>query len=303
MATHHSHSGQFCQHASGSLESMVQQAIKLGFTNMCLTEHIPRLEEESLYAEEIESNTSLEDLQVTFDKYIKEAVVMQDKYKDQIDLLIGFESESINESYFDFINAKLQLKYPFDLWLGSVHHLLGLPIDMSEEIWVQILHKLDNDVERVLDLYFEMQYKNTKALKPPIIAHFDLIRLFAPKGLIPDDLKTMPKVWEKIKRNVQYIKEIGAMVEINTAAIRKGWKTPYPQPDIAQYLIDEGIQLCMSDDSHKTEQIGLNYRPSIEYIEKLGAKEVFYLTKDGKKSTHIEALKDLPFWQATNTTS
>lgn len=50
--SHHSHSGQFCAHAKGTLEEMIQAAIAKGFHTFALTEHIPRGNED-LYPEEV----------------------------------------------------------------------------------------------------------------------------------------------------------------------------------------------------------------------------------------------------------
>jgi histidinol-phosphatase (PHP family) len=52
--SHHSHSGQFCHHASGKLEDVVKEAVKKGFHTIGLTEHMPRFSENELYPEEIE---------------------------------------------------------------------------------------------------------------------------------------------------------------------------------------------------------------------------------------------------------
>lgn len=51
--SHHSHSGQFCQHAKGTLEEVVQEAIRQNFKVYGLTEHVPRYREEDLYPEEV----------------------------------------------------------------------------------------------------------------------------------------------------------------------------------------------------------------------------------------------------------
>ena len=56
--SHHSHSGQFCKHASGSLEDVVAEAIKKGFEVYGLTEHVPRYRAEDLYPEEVCSSLS-----------------------------------------------------------------------------------------------------------------------------------------------------------------------------------------------------------------------------------------------------
>ena len=50
--SHHSHSGQFCNHAENKLEEMVQTAISKKMSVYCLTEHMPRGEQD-LYPEEV----------------------------------------------------------------------------------------------------------------------------------------------------------------------------------------------------------------------------------------------------------
>lgn len=51
--SHHSHSGQFCKHASGLLEDVVLEAIRQGFHVYGLTEHVPRHRKEDYYPEEV----------------------------------------------------------------------------------------------------------------------------------------------------------------------------------------------------------------------------------------------------------
>lgn len=51
--SHHSHSGQFCKHATGTLEDVVLEAIRQGFDTFGLTEHVPRYRPQDLYPEEV----------------------------------------------------------------------------------------------------------------------------------------------------------------------------------------------------------------------------------------------------------
>lgn len=51
--SHHSHSGQFCRHAKGTLEEVVQKAIRQGFSTFGLSEHVPRYDKEHFYPEEV----------------------------------------------------------------------------------------------------------------------------------------------------------------------------------------------------------------------------------------------------------
>ncbi len=51
--SHHSHSGEFCAHAHGTLEEMVQAAIAKKLEVFALTEHMPRDQASDLYPEEV----------------------------------------------------------------------------------------------------------------------------------------------------------------------------------------------------------------------------------------------------------
>lgn len=86
--------------------------------------------------------------------------------------------------------------------------------------------------EMLFSDYYDAQLAMLEALKPPIIGHFDLIRLLSddPNG----SSKTYSRVWRKILRNLLYVKEYGGVLEINSAGVRKGLIEPYPQREIVE---------------------------------------------------------------------
>ena len=51
--SHHSHSGQFCRHAKGSLSQVIESAISKRFRTFGLSEHCPRYRTVDLYPEEV----------------------------------------------------------------------------------------------------------------------------------------------------------------------------------------------------------------------------------------------------------
>jgi histidinol-phosphatase (PHP family) len=53
VVSFHSHSGEFCHHASGTLESVIQSAIEKEFVMYGLSEHMPRYRACDLYPEEV----------------------------------------------------------------------------------------------------------------------------------------------------------------------------------------------------------------------------------------------------------
>lgn len=71
-----------------------------------------------------------------------------------------------------------------------------------------------------------------KALKPKVVGHFDLIRLYSEDP--GRDVREWKGVWERIVRNLEGVVKEGAWLECNTSALRKGLAEPYPCRVIAE---------------------------------------------------------------------
>jgi HisJ family histidinol phosphate phosphatase len=86
--------------------------------------------------------------------------------------------------------------------------------------------------ERLFEDYFDAQLDMLKALRPPVVGHFDLIRLKSddPNG----SFQLWAGVWERIRRNLDFIAAYGGVLELNSAALRKGMTEPYPKAEICQ---------------------------------------------------------------------
>ena len=229
--SHHSHSGQFCEgHAENLLEEVIQLAIAKRIQVFALTEHMPRHDEDA-YPEEIEAGWSLEKQYQNEANYFKEAIRLREKYKAQINIPIGFECDWIRPASLDLIQESLR-KYPFDFFVGSVHHVHTIPIDYSDELYHEARDVAGGADEQLFEDYFDAQLDMLKALKPPVVGHFDLIRL---KSDNPNQsLQQMPRVWEKVLRNLEFVALYDGIVELNTASLRKGMTEPYPQADICK---------------------------------------------------------------------
>lgn len=225
--SYHSHSGQFCAHATNTLEEMVTRAIDRGMQTFGLSEHIPR-DNQDLYPEEQDIG-GFQGLERQFHAFYAEAIRLQEKYKDQIELLVGFETEWIRHSSLGLVNTLLE-NYKFDFFVGSVHHVHTSPIDFDAATYAKAIEIASNDEEQLFEDYFDSQYEMLQALQPPIVGHFDLIRL---KSSNPErDWTTLPSVWAKIQRNLAFIGRYGGILELNSSAIRKGMTEPYPKLEI-----------------------------------------------------------------------
>ena len=174
-----------------------------------------------------------------FDEFYATARRLQTKYADRIALLVGMESDWIRASSQACVEDLLR-RYPLDLFVGSAHHVHGIPIDYSSEMYAKALAVTTSDeaqsrsaAEKKLFMdYFDAQLDMLTALRPPVVGHFDLIRLFSET---PDQsLDSTPEIWEKVVRNLKATADYGGALELNSAALRKGLREPYPKQEVCK---------------------------------------------------------------------
>lgn len=160
-----------------------------------------------------------------------EASRLRQKYASQIKLLIGFEIDWIRPESLTLIEKSLS-RLPFELFVGSVHHVHTIPIDYDVPTYVQAREASGGTDERLFEDYYDTQFDMLQKLKPPVVGHFDLIRL---KSDDPNATFTLySKVWQKILRNLRFIASYGGLLELNSAALRKGMTEPYPKEEICK---------------------------------------------------------------------
>jgi histidinol-phosphatase (PHP family) len=128
----------------------------------------------------------------------------------------------------------LQERYQFDYCVGSIHHALGIPIDYNFELWVEARQACGGSDELLFAQYFDEQYELLTQIKPLIIGHFDVIRLWAPDKMV--ELRQWPSVWAKVLRNIDTVINYGGLFELNSAAYRKGFEEAYPTSEVAQVI-------------------------------------------------------------------
>ena len=317
MHSHHSHSGTYVSHGADDLDSIVASAERKGFTVFCLTEHMPRLENKYLYPEETAKNYTTDNLKKDFGDFLSHAKEIQKKYNEhgKMRVLVGFEVEGINEEHIQYSKSLLDNGITkINLSIGSVHYVNDSPIDFNQELWFEARDKCENKSTRSLFYkYFEAQFAVLKGLKPTVIGHFDLIRLFSPQNerdpstdkLIKDvDLKIdWPEVWALVETNVKLVVEYGGLFELNSSAFRKGWNSPYPLMDICNCIVENGGKFCLSDDSHSIVQVGMNLHRAFAFArDVLHLTHIYHLEVDGNNDTKVvknsvEEIDTMQFWK------
>jgi len=318
MHSHHSHSGDYIAHGVDPLDDMILKVEKMKFHTYCLTEHIPRIESEFLYPEEIDNTDSnngtdsLAQLQLNFSKFLEHAQRIKDLHNEgKPNIIIGTEIEACNTNHIQY--AKKLLSEHKDLLkfcVGSVHHINGIPIDFDQENWDNALSSFSNkNLKQMLISYFESQYEMLQVLQPKVVGHFDLFKLFWPNDLkvnsktgdcnvsnndvdiITITPMTYLNAWDDIRqlviRNLKYINSYGGAIEINTSALRKGLEEPYPSSNIGE-LVKQHCQgrFVLSDDAHGIAQVGVRYLDALQYItQTLQLDNMYYLKENGENRT------------------
>ncbi|EHA52082.1 hypothetical protein MCOR27_005214 [Pyricularia oryzae] len=308
--TMHSHSGQFCPgHAKDQLEDVILHAISIGYKTMGLSEHMPRTQLCDLYPEELvpDPHASLAELMPRHAAYMTEARRLQKKYADRITLLIGFEGEFIRSeygtlvrsladgngdpSYFQNGDSKLVTDAgKVDYFIGSLHHGAGgIPIDFDRATYLRSVEAAGpNGEEDLFVHYYDQQFEMLQALRPPIVGHFDLIRLMSEEPGRNPSAWSPNRVWPLIKRNLAFVASYGGWLECNSSALRKGLAEPYPCRPIAEEWVRLGGKFTMSDDSHGIAQVATNYVRALDYLESLGVNEVWTYDRAKEGSELVE---------------
>ncbi len=264
ISLHGGHSGQYCNHAQDLLEDIIQKYIELGFKKVGITEHIPPANDLFLYPDEIKSQLTALDINTKFKDYFKNIKNLKQKYASKIKIFAGMETETYT-GYLEHVKS-LILKFKPDYIVGSVHHINDVCFDYSKEEYNKLVLKYGSH-DYLYEKYFDLQYKMIKELKPFIVGHFDLIRIY------DKDYKNrlvLPKIWQKIMRNLELIKSLNLVLDFNLRPLARGEEEPYITASILKTAKKMGIRVVPGDDSHGIKQAGLNIDKAIKILKAYG---------------------------------
>ena len=183
--------------------------------------------------------------------FIEEIERLKEKYKDKITVLLGLEDDIFSEHD----------RTPFDYVIGSVHYFkVGekyYPIDLSvKELRFAVEDGFDGDACLAAEQYFENVVKVCDGAD--VIGHFDLITKFMDLDpLFDQNAPRYKKAWMDA---VDKLIPLNIPFEINTGAISRGYRTtPYPSPEIIDYIKSKGGRFIISSDSHSAQNIAYEF--------------------------------------------
>ncbi len=249
-----------CNHAEGEIEDYVKRAIELGIDVYGFSEHAPMKNFEDGY-------------RLTMDKkefYENSILNLKEKYKDDIEILLGYEVDFIEGDFLldEITDAKV------DYLIGSVHYLGKWGFDNPEFIG----EYKNRDIDQIWAEYFRAIELMAKTGKFDIVGHLDLIKVF--KYLPNKDIRLIAK--DALKA----IKQSNMVIELNAAGYRKPIEEQYPSQELLELSYELDIPITFSSDAHSVEQIGYEYIKNTTLAKQIGYKKcTTFFARDKKLVT------------------
>lgn len=236
LADYHVHTT-FCD-GENSPKEMVQAALEKGLSAIGFSGHSYVPFDES-YCMSIEGTR----------QYRQEISALKKKYAGKIRILCGIEQDIFSDAPED----------SYDYVIGSAHYVFADGEYVSVDDTVQILQAavekhFGGDIYAIAEAYFETVSHVWERTGCNIIGHFDLFSKFNEKYALFDPMH--PRYVAAWKRAADRLLTTGAVFEINTGAISRGYRaTPFPARDIMRYLSEHGARFILSGDSHSAKTL------------------------------------------------
>ncbi|MBI2423182.1 MAG: histidinol-phosphatase [Candidatus Hydrogenedentes bacterium] len=269
VSLHGGHSTGYCDHAQDTLEAIVEAACDAGMPVFGLTEHAPRVQAEYLFKEERAMGWDVARLEALFAAYAVHSRELQTRYAGKIDLLRGFEIEIVPPDRYVEVMLGYKEQYGFEYLVGSVHYVADIIIDHTLDLYGEAIRRCGGH-EAFCIQYYRNIGAMVRAIRPEVVGHFDLVRRHARD----EDSIATPAIRKAAFETLDTVAEFGAILDINTGGLRKGFGRPYPAPWILEAARERQIPVCFGDDSHGVKDVGFGIGTARDYLLENGYTEI-----------------------------
>jgi len=261
---------QFCVHThttfcdgKNTAEEMVQAAVRLGFSALGFSGHGYAPHDPYCMAKETEA------------AYRQEILRLRQVYDGQLEILLGQEHDSLAD-YTD---------YPYDYLIESVHYVKAgdtfCPVDWSiADTEKAVREQFGGDIYGFCRAYFEACAEAYTRSPAQIAGHLDLVSKFNENSTLFDAAD--PRYAQPAMEAASCAVERGLVLEVNTGAIAKGYRTtPYPSQALLRHIRQLGGQMMINSDCHDLRYLTCHYRQAAELLRSCGFDHVVALTGAG----------------------
>ena len=261
MSLHGGHSGDFCEHGADSLREMLDAAVAYGYSTFGVATHSPPSSPKFLYEEEIAAGLGVPELGRRFRSYSEVSRELVAEYADRIEVLRGAEIEVVPSGSYAIDVALLREVYELDYVVGSVHWVDEIPIDVSRDESDRAVAS-SGGLESFLVRYFELVGEMISSVKPEVVGHIDLPRLYsdgAPEW-------GSDRVLGAVSDALVAARDAGCILDLNVRALSKGLGSPFPSAEIVRMASDMGVPFCFGDDSHSVAGVGVGIEAGRSFL-------------------------------------
>ncbi len=276
VADYHVHSN-FSSDCSIPMEEMVEQALHLGLSKLCFTDHMDI---------DYPQTTDGYSFVFTLEEYLTKLEEIKAKYHSRIEILTGVElglQPDISDKLKSFVN-----RYPFDFIIGSSH-----VVDHIDPYYKNYWEKLSEE-DGILK-YFQSIIDNCRAFKDfHVYGHLDYIVRYTPSMSIYKNYKkaqatngqniVLQNSAAPVYQEYSYAKYADILdevlktllsnqkgIEINTSGLKYGLGHTHPKQEILKRYKELGGELItIGSDAHKPEHLAYGFEPTAELLRSLG---------------------------------
>lgn len=259
---YHTHT-YYCDGAN-SPEEMVKKAIELGFDILGFSGH-GHTDKDGSYCMSRENTL----------KYINDILLLKEKYKDKIVILLGIEQDLIsNDDVSDF-----------DYVIGSSHYIKRdnklYAVDGSKDEFEFTVKNLYNgSIIAFAKEYYDNVSTVVDKTKCQIIGHFDLIS----KNFERCNVTETPEYLNIAKKAIDKLVKYDIPFEINTGAMSRGYRTsPYPSINILRHIFKKGGKIIFTSDCHDKNYLDYGFDEAQKLAKEAGFTKRCIITQQGIK--------------------
>ena len=257
---YHTHSV-FCD-GNDTVFDMSQTAYEKGFSHLGFSGHSYM---ENARAETMDNQTLI--------KYYDQVNRCKETFDGKLNIYCGLEQ--------DCFSLKSPIK--FEYLIGSVHNvkkdgkLLFFDSGIAQTQTI-IEQEYSGSYLAFAKDYFSTVENVIDMTGADIIGHIDLCSKFNERL----NNSQSEEYLEYAQKAVDKLLKTGAVFEINTGAMARGYRTsPYPSIEILKMIYLGGGKIMINSDCHKKEFLDFGFDVAVDLAKKVGFDQTYIFTKDG----------------------
>ena len=251
-------------------EAMVQAALERGFVSLGFTIH---------------GWAPYEPAPVTLEReaeYRAELKRLREKYRGQIEILIGAERDALYERDFS------QYEYLID----SIHWIVRdgayIGVDYSEEVMRDgVREHFGGDYYAYCRAYYREEAELCARSDAAFIGHIDLVSKFNEGNRYFDEAD--PRYLGPALEALDCALNRGVPLEINSGAIARGYRSaPYPAAPLLRHIRARGGEILINSDAHAAAHLDCAFGQCVEIARSCGFDHILRLRERGFEEVALE---------------